>query len=123
MKLTKNQRSELHGKFGGRCAYCGCDLPERWHADHLEAVRRGKSDRWEGSSERPQNHNMDNMMPSCPPCNLSKAHMPLEAWREWIAGHVISLNSYHPIYRLTKAYGLVVETGNPVIFYFEKDSK
>lgn len=28
-------------KFGGRCAYCGCELPEKgWHADHVEAVLR-----------------------------------------------------------------------------------
>ena len=28
-KLTKAQRAELREKFGGRCAYCGCVLPER----------------------------------------------------------------------------------------------
>lgn len=28
-------------KFGGRCAYCGCELPEKgWHADHVQAVLR-----------------------------------------------------------------------------------
>lgn len=43
MKLTKKQRAELRDKFGGRCAYCGVDLPERWHADHYEAVKRGVS--------------------------------------------------------------------------------
>ena len=120
MKLTKKQRAELREKFGGRCAYCGCELPERWHADHFEAVRRGVSHRWEGNAERPENHRIDNMMPACIPCNLSKAHMGLEAWRAWIAGHVASLNNYHPIYRLAKAYGLIQETGNPVIFYFER---
>jgi hypothetical protein len=36
-------------------------------------------------------------------------------------GHVNSLNLYHPIYRLAKAYGLVVETAAPVVFYFEKE--
>jgi len=46
--------------------------------------------------------------------------MPLEAWREWIAGHVNSLNSYPPIYRLAKSYGLIAETGALVVFYFEK---
>ena len=38
MALTKKQRVELRMKFGGRCAYCGCELPEKgWHADHVEA--------------------------------------------------------------------------------------
>ncbi|HHR4690493.1 TPA: HNH endonuclease, partial [Salmonella enterica] len=37
MSLTKKQRAELRMKFGGRCAYCGCVLPEKgWHADHVE---------------------------------------------------------------------------------------
>ncbi len=26
MALTKKQRAELRMKFGGRCAYCGCEL-------------------------------------------------------------------------------------------------
>lgn len=44
MALTKKQRAELRMKFGGRCAYCGCELPEKgWHADHVEAVRRNIS--------------------------------------------------------------------------------
>lgn len=44
MALTKKQRAELRMKFGGRCAYCGCELPEKgWHADHVEAALR----KWE----------------------------------------------------------------------------
>ncbi|EAV6934312.1 HNH endonuclease, partial [Salmonella enterica] len=40
-KISKEQRAELRLKFGGRCAYCGCPLPEKgWHADHVEPVRR-----------------------------------------------------------------------------------
>lgn len=121
MKLTKKQRAELRDKFGGRCAYCGVDLPERWHADHYEAVKRGVSSYVTGRDAlHPENHRMENMMPSCPPCNISKGSMSLEVWREWLAGHVNSLNAYHPIYRLAKAYGLIQETGEPVVFYFEK---
>ncbi|HCR5976064.1 TPA: HNH endonuclease, partial [Shigella flexneri] len=29
MALTKKQRAELRMKFGGRCAYCGCELGEK----------------------------------------------------------------------------------------------
>ncbi|MFW8236293.1 HNH endonuclease, partial [Klebsiella pneumoniae] len=43
MALTKKQRAELRMKFGGRCAYCGCELGDKWHADHVEAVRRNIS--------------------------------------------------------------------------------
>lgn len=27
-------------KLGGRCAYCGCELGEKWHADHVKPVIR-----------------------------------------------------------------------------------
>ncbi|EQZ24729.1 hypothetical protein G977_04718 [Escherichia coli UMEA 3585-1] len=34
MALTKKQREKLRMKFGGRCAYCGCELTEKgWHAE------------------------------------------------------------------------------------------
>ncbi len=46
--------------------------------------------------------------------------MSIEQWRAWLAGHINSLNAYHPIYRIAKQYGLIVETGVPVVFYFEK---
>lgn len=61
-------------------------------------------------------------MPACPPCNISKGAMELEVWRNWLAKHVESLNRYHPIYRAAKAYGLVQETGAPVVFYFERQA-
>ncbi|WP_109042751.1 hypothetical protein [Escherichia coli] len=28
MALTKKQREKLRMKFGGRCAYCGCELTQ-----------------------------------------------------------------------------------------------
>jgi hypothetical protein len=126
MRLTKAQRAALREKFGGRCAYCGHELGERWHADHFEPVERKLT--WKrdkglvatGELHRPQNDKFENLMPSCPPCNISKHSMSLEGWRGWLAGHLNSLNEYHPIYRLVKAYGLVIETGKPVTFYFER---
>lgn len=121
MRLTKAQREQVRMKFGGKCAYCGCVLPDRWHADHMEPVLRGVGSAVTGlPMARMENDRIDNMMPSCPPCNISKQSMSLESWRGWLAGHVNSLNAYHPIYRLAKAYGLIQETGKPVVFYFER---
>ncbi|HHM9672843.1 TPA: HNH endonuclease, partial [Pseudomonas aeruginosa] len=116
MRLTKKQRAELHMKYAGRCAYCGCELGDRWHADHFEPVIRLQD---EGVAENPANHTVGNMMPACAPCNISKGRQTLEGWRQWLAGHINSLNSYTPIYRIAKAYGLIVETGRPVVFHFE----
>jgi 5-methylcytosine-specific restriction endonuclease McrA len=127
MRLTKAQRETLRGKFDGLCAYCGHPLGDRWHADHFESVQRRLSVRGSklvatGEMDRPENDRIENLMPSCAPCNISKNQLSLEGWRMWLAGHVRSLNEHHSIYRLVKAYGLVVETGHPVTFYFERQS-
>lgn len=129
MKLTKAQREQVRQMFGSRCAYCGEPLPERWHADHVEPVVRklltkrttyGTYRLVSGDPIHPERDTIENFMPSCPSCNISKHSMTLEVWRGWLAGHVNSLNAYHPIYRLAKKYGLVRETGAVVTFYFER---
>lgn len=33
-------REIIFNKYGGRCAYCGCELKRNWHVDHLEPVKR-----------------------------------------------------------------------------------
>jgi len=40
-------------------------------------------------------------------CAMQSDQTPLqlEDWRRWLAGHVNSLNQYHPIYRLLLATG------------------
>lgn len=125
MRLSKAERAIVLAKYDEHCAYCGVVLGAKWHADHLESVWR-EPERIDGKytgatvMARPDNHHIDNMMPACAPCNLSKAAMPLEMWRERLVGHLNSLNSYHPIYKLAKAHGLLIETGAPVVFYFEK---
>ena len=68
MALTKKQRAELRMRFGGRCAYCGCELGDKWHADHVEAVRRNISNGC--AMDRPENDTVSNMVPACIPCNL-----------------------------------------------------
>ena len=117
MRLSKSDREKVRGMFDGRCAYCGGQLGERWHADHVEPVIRMG---WLGRPPvAPENHRIENIMPACAPCNISKGSMQLETWRGWLAGHVTSLNRHHSIYRLAKAFGLVCETASSVVFHFE----
>lgn len=129
MRLKKAEREQVRLKYGGHCAYCGKDLGERWHADHLEPVtrelisKRTPNGTWRhvsGKPLKPENDHLGNMMPACAPCNISKGGQTLEGWRSWLAGHVNSLNAHHPIYRMCKAYGLIAETGAAVVFHFEK---
>lgn len=116
----KIDRELIRMKFNGLCAYCGDKLPERWHVDHFKPVVREVYGKNAGKMTKPENHNSENVMPSCPSCNISKMSLPLEDWRSWLEYHVESLNKHNPTYRLVKRYGLIIETKKPIVFYFEK---
>lgn len=125
MRLSKVQRATLREKFGGMCAYCGTPLGDRWHADHVEPVERVMAVRGgrfvsTGEVYRPERDVFGNMNPACAPCNISKGPLSLEHWREWLLGHVRALNAHNTPYRLVKSFGLVIETGNPIVFHFER---
>lgn len=97
-KLTKAQRAELREKFGGRCAYCGCVLPEKgWHADHVEPVMRESEQDMAAAAKglfklkatgkvwHESRDCIENLNPACAPCNLFKTTFSLEMFREQIA--------------------------------------
>lgn len=118
--MNKKQRKQIWDKSGGKCWYCGCDLPEKgWHADHINPIRRNG----DGTYLNPENDTIENMVPSCGSCNRMKGSMPLEYFRQTIGGFISSLNEYHTQYKFAKRYGLVEETRKPVIFWFEKNNK
>lgn len=127
MKLTKQQRHVLREKYGGKCAYCGCDLPERWCADHIEPIVRTfqynrDKQRYvnDGGCLKPENDTIENMNPSCPSCNTIKSSNSLEGFRKIIAGFIKSLNRDSTQYKFAKRYGLIQETEIEVKFYFEE---
>lgn len=120
-------------KFGGRCAYCGCELPPTgWHVDHVAAIyRESVFDRERkvhgefrlvqtGRCERPENENADNYFPACRPCNLFKSVYDLETWREEIAKQVERARKTSFNFRFAERFGLIQETGAPVVFWFER---
>jgi hypothetical protein len=125
MKLTKAEREQVRQKFGGRCAYCGKPLGDRWHADHFEPVERklqyvrGKGLVATGEFHRPQNDRLENMMPACPPCNIDKHSLPLEAWRTKLQQACAVLTRNNPTYRHALRFGLLTETEARVVFHFE----
>lgn len=116
MKLSKEERQQIFDKYGGKCAYCGCELTKGWHADHFEPIVRNWTD---GTCEKPENNILSNMMPSCPSCNIMKSSLSIEHFRQQISQFVNSLNSYSTQYKFAKKYGLVRETAIEVKFYFE----
>lgn len=134
MTLSKKERAELKQMFGGRCAYCGCELGDRWHADHIEPVlRQGDFVRVDkpnqtyifkanGKMEKPENDRRDNFFPACIPCNIHKSSSSLKGFRCILEQHIKTLNtaSNHSAYRHAKRFGLVEETNRPVVFFFEQ---
>jgi hypothetical protein len=126
VKLTKAQREYVKNKYGGRCAYCGSELQNRWHADHLEPVVRklkhipGKGVVALGEMWNPNADKIENIMPACPACNIDKHSYPLEFWREQIQDSCNILTRNTTTYRRARRFGLVEETGVQIEFYFEK---
>lgn len=120
MQLTKAQREAVRAKYDGKCAYCGDELPARWHADHIEPVERNWWGPNKGEMRKPANDNIENLMPACPPCNIDKHCMSLEGWRAKLARAVEVLTNNYPTYRHAKRFGLVMETGAAITFHFER---
>ncbi|EBF4652100.1 HNH endonuclease [Salmonella enterica] len=133
MALTRKQRERLRMKFGGRCAYCGCELPEKgWHADHVQAVLR-KSERCMKAAEkgifrlkstgdvfRPEADCPENIFPSCAPCNLLKTTYSLETFRKQVSLQVERGRRSSVNFRTAERFGLISVVNKPVVFWFEQ---
>lgn len=132
MKLNPKQRAELRMKFGGRCAYCGCNLPDKgWHADHVEAALR----KWEfgprrqdgtrrtvatGDHWRRENDVMENLFPACAPCNLFKATFTLEVFRAQVSEQAERARQYSVNFRTAERFEQLQVTPSPIVFWFER---
>lgn len=133
-KISKMQRAELRMKFGGHCAYCGCKLPEKgWHADHVEPVRRDFElvrapvgsgvthvARSTGKVMHPELHAIENLFPSCAPCNLFKGAFSVEGMRKEITKQVERARAYSVNFRTAERFGLLHIVEKPVVFWFEQ---
>jgi 5-methylcytosine-specific restriction endonuclease McrA len=134
--LKKKDRQLIYDKYGGRCAYCGDPLQKGWHVDEIEPVKRGweyvldtsgnrvydeENQRWKTipTIQHPERLTISNQNPACPSCNINKHSGSLEDFRAAIKQFVQSLNRYNVQYKVAKRYGLIQETQNEVIFYFE----
>lgn len=114
MKLTPKQRTVLRMKFGGRCAYCGCELTDKWHADHQKPVIR-----FNGKMLNPAMDVLVNLVPACHACNLHKHCSSLEDYRRIIDdGRREFLRSGKG--KALVRMGLVAMKEDPVVFWFER---
>ena len=81
-RIPKRQREEVFNKYGGRCAYCGCELTLRtMQVDHIKAVYTSSL---ENDGVETQDDSFDNLNPSCRQCNFYKGTLDIEQFREKI---------------------------------------
>lgn len=127
MPLTKTQREALKGRYGGFCAYCGALLGPRWHADHVQPLKRGS--RWDhklgkhvptGVVSHPERDHPGNYKPACVPCNIHKSDLSLEYWRSLLEQSVDSMQRNYATFRHAHRFGLVTIQPARVVFYFER---
>ena len=108
-KLTKEERTLIHNKFNGKCAYCGCKLNlNEMTADHVVPLRKGGVD------------STENMYPACKSCNHYKSTYTLEQFKaqlELIPERLIKSSS---TFRLALKYGLITISDKKIKFECER---
>ena len=57
----------------GKCLWCGADVGDDYHVDHMEPLSLGGSD------------GPENLAISCPDCNRKKHNKPLDEWLSTVA--------------------------------------
>lgn len=70
MALTPFERQQIYDKFGGCCAYCGCEITiKEMQADHVVPLYLGGAD------------DISNLYPACRACNHYKSTFDVEKFR------------------------------------------
>lgn len=105
-------------KYGGKCAYCGCELNEKnFNVDHINPLFRGFNQSQlkvkKGTSK------IENLNPSCYSCNCSKSSYTIEQWREQLELKTKRLIRDSSQFRIALRFGLIKEVKKNVIFYYE----
>ncbi len=111
MAINKATREAVYAKCGGRCGYCGTELPtiKAMQVDHIAPkIFRGTDD-------------FDNLLPACRPCNNYKLFFSLEEFRTMVANQIELLRRNATNLRHAERFGLVKPTvPERITFYFEQ---
>lgn len=109
------ERKKIWDKSGGKCWYCGADLPEKgWHRDHFLPVVRQNGQQIE------ERDAIDNLVPACAPCNLFKCVFSIEELRYEISQQVTRARKTSVNFRTAERFGLIEVKDQPVVFWFEE---
>lgn len=112
----KKHRQRIHDKYGGRCAYCGCELKVKdMQIDHIHPKRRVYDPEFD-ISELDKD---DNLNPACRQCNYYKSDFLMEEFREQMQTlHERAMKPF--IVRLAVKHGILEYKEWDGKFYFEK---
>ena len=117
-KISKQQREAVFNKYGGRCAYCGCELTLRtMQVDHIKAVYTSSL---ENNNVETQDDSFDNLNPSCRQCNFYKGTLNIEQFRNKIKTTLYETCQSTFQATLAKKLGMMKVTQFDK-FYFEKN--
>ena len=117
-RITKKTRELVLNKYGGKCAYCGCELTiSTMQVDHIKAVYTSSL---ENNNVETQDDSFDNLNPSCRQCNFYKGTLNIDQFRNKIKTTLYETcqNTFQA--KLAKKLGMMVVTQFDK-FYFEKN--
>jgi 5-methylcytosine-specific restriction endonuclease McrA len=139
--MTPAKREAVRMMFGGRCAYCGCELSNKWHVDHIEPLGRKTAPvmnasgygyqttkagftkyRSTGKARNPHNDMIANCFPACIKCNILKADTNVEGFRRiltYFAESIPRIANYSHVHHLMR-FGKLTINPTPVVFWFEQ---
>ncbi len=108
-KLTAAERQQIYEKFGGHCAYCGCEITIKdMQADHVVPLHLGGAD------------DIANLYPACRACNHYKSTYTVERFREIIERAYDTQMKYSATFRNLVRFGMIVRSRTDVKFWFER---
>ena len=117
-RIPKKTREIVLNKYGGKCAYCGCDLTlSTMQVDHIKSVYKSCL---ENGYVYIQDDSLENLNPSCRQCNFYKGTLNIEQFRNKIKTTLYETcqNTFQA--KLAKKLGMMVVTQFDK-FYFEKN--
>lgn len=116
--LSKKERESILEKYGGKCAYCGCDLEYKdMQVDHVKSVL---SARFDPSMTDEELNSVDNLMPACRMCNFYKSASSIEGFRKKLLKTLshTCVDSFQA--KLAIKYGMIIIGQWDGKFWFEK---
>lgn len=116
-----SKRAVIFDKTGGKCLYCGADLTgTRWQADHVYPIIRHPETK---TCVNPEFDTIENMFPSCGPCNNFKSTFDIEGFRWRIKEQFDNVLKYSTGARQLFRMGLLTINKDPDFkFWFERNN-